>query len=400
MTVSPTVGAKRSSVAELDILRGWAAILMIVNHAGYHLLSTADARSGSSGLGVFVGSFAPVLFFFATGFGTGLGAAATGRAPRLGSTLWKAALLIAADQAVYWREGEAFGLNFFSFIGISAVTVSLIARARRSMAIAGSLIVAIVVVRYLAGPFIRGWLPVSGPLDWLTGLRVVAEAAYPFSPWMVYPLLGYVFGRLHGGDSLGPRLRQWLGIGALACVLSFASTAAMLWAGAHLLRWSTVSTSYFVLSLGVLAAFGLLSVASARAPGGRALALRGVASFAVIPLHYALLQACSPLQLPLPVEWFVPVTVAIIVASWLLASAFAAVVDSDWLAECSRFVVPALVAAVVALMAIVAIGPHDESASWMTLSKFLAQFAIAGLLGLRAPRRSAQRDPRLRVSRV
>ncbi len=54
---------------ELDILRGLAAILMIINHVGYKTLAPNLTEGGLSGTLVFIGSFAPVLFFFVTGVG-------------------------------------------------------------------------------------------------------------------------------------------------------------------------------------------------------------------------------------------------------------------------------------------------------------------------------------------
>ena len=62
----------RVFVPELDVLRGIAAVLMILNHAGFRLLSGVDASSSISGAAVFLGGFAPVVFFFATGFGIAL----------------------------------------------------------------------------------------------------------------------------------------------------------------------------------------------------------------------------------------------------------------------------------------------------------------------------------------
>lgn len=181
-------------VPELDVFRGWAAVLMIVNHAGYAWLSPANADAGASGLAVFVGSFAPVLFFFATGFGIGL--KRVGQPPSsLLDTAWKSILLIAADQAMYWRGGASFGFDFFSFIGVASLLVVLVARARRPVHLSLFLVVAILVVRYAVGPFVREWLPEEGWSDWLTGLRGHTGVSYPFAPWMVYPLIGFVLGR-------------------------------------------------------------------------------------------------------------------------------------------------------------------------------------------------------------
>lgn len=57
---------------ELDVLRGLAALLMIVNHAGYKILAENLTDSGLAGNLLFISSFAPVLFFFVTGVGYGV----------------------------------------------------------------------------------------------------------------------------------------------------------------------------------------------------------------------------------------------------------------------------------------------------------------------------------------
>lgn len=385
-------------VPELDVFRGWAAVLMIVNHAGYALLSPANADAGASGLAVFVGSFAPVLFFFATGFGIGL--KRVGQPPSsLLDTAWKSILLIAADQAMYWRGGASFGFDFFSFIGVASLLVVLVARARRPVHLSLFLVVAILVVRYAVGPFVREWLPEQGWSDWLTGLRGHTGVSYPFAPWMVYPLIGFVLGRWYGDEDAAAQQRRWLLAGAAICVASLALTSAMLWMGAHLFRWGSMSSSFFSLSLGVLAAFAMLSVATARsASAGRLFALRGVASFAVIPIHYALLGLAERFDLPLPPWGFAVAALGLIVLSWIGAAALARFAEGPWLTEQRRFALPALVGLLAALLVATVAGPHGPSA-WMTASALGAQLTIACLLGLRA-KRGGGSAAKLRAARV
>ena len=387
-----------SFVVELDVFRGWAAVLMIVNHAGYALLSPADANAGPSGLAVFIGSFAPVLFFFATGFGIGLRRIGQ-PPPNLVETAWKAALLVAADQAVYWRGGASFGFDFFSFIGVASLLVALVTRARRPVHLSLFLVVAILVVRYLVGPFARAWLPELGLSDWLTGLRGHTGVSYPFAPWMVYPLIGFVLGRWYGGGDVAAKQRRWLLAGAAICIASLALTSAMLWMGAGLFRWGSVSSSFFVLSLGVLAAFALLSVATARSVlSGRLMALRGVASFAVIPIHYALLGLAEQFDLSLPPWGFAVAALGLIVLSWIGAAALAEFAQGAWLNEQRRFALPALVGLLAVLLVVTVAGPHGPS-TWMTSAALGAQLSIACLLGLRA-KRGVGAAARLHVARV
>lgn len=375
-------------VVELDVFRGWAAVLMVVNHAGYALLSPANAHAGASGLAVFLGSFAPVLFFFATGFGIGLRPVGQ-PPPSLFETAWKAALLVAADQAMYWRGGAMFGFDFFSFIGVASMLVALLARSRWPIRLSLGLVVAILVVRYAVGPFARAWLPEQGLLDWLTGLRGQSGVSYPFAPWMAYPLIGFVLGRLYVARDKAAPQRQWLLAGAAVGVASLALAAAMVWMGAGLFRWGSMSSAFFVLSLGVLAGFALLSVATARSTSaGRLLALRGVASFAVIPIHYALLGLAERLDLPLPPYAFVVAVLALIVVSWIGAGALARFAQGPWLTRHRRLALPALVGLLAVLLVVTATGPHGPSAG-MTSASFGAQLSIACLLGLRAKRRAS-----------
>jgi uncharacterized membrane protein len=63
---------KKFSWQELDILRGLAALFMIINHGGYEFLIPDLATHGISGFIIFISSSAPVLFFFITGVGYGL----------------------------------------------------------------------------------------------------------------------------------------------------------------------------------------------------------------------------------------------------------------------------------------------------------------------------------------
>src|SRR5262245_13577914 len=129
MSAAPRA-ATVASVPELDLLRGLAIVLMIVNHAGVRLLDPAWLDGGGVGALVFLGGFAPVVFFFTTGFGVGLARRTPDRAALIG-TLAKSGLLLLADQFMAWRAGMAWGLDFLGFIAIATVLVTAVALARR-----------------------------------------------------------------------------------------------------------------------------------------------------------------------------------------------------------------------------------------------------------------------------
>src|ERR1700686_2573328 len=109
---------------QLDLLRGMAIVLMIVNHSGVRLLDSEQQQHGFLWALLFLGSFAPVVFFFTTGFGIGIRKRAVTVA-EFGSILLKAGLLILADQLMFWEEAIPLGLDFLGFIAFSSVVVTL-----------------------------------------------------------------------------------------------------------------------------------------------------------------------------------------------------------------------------------------------------------------------------------
>jgi uncharacterized membrane protein len=56
-------------IPDLDILRGLAALMMVTNHLAVKVLTPEQWSNGFLGNLTFIGSFAPVVFFFVTGMG-------------------------------------------------------------------------------------------------------------------------------------------------------------------------------------------------------------------------------------------------------------------------------------------------------------------------------------------
>lgn len=275
---------------ELDRLRGLAAVLMVLSHAGVALLS-ADRRDVTPfPMLLFAGSFAPVVFYFVTGLGAGI---QSGRA-RLRSwadALIKAAILIAADLLMQWSIGRRWGLDFLGFIGLSVLAIEAVRRTRFPVAWCLAGCIALTLLRFVVGPR----LPLDpaqsfgqAVLNWIVGFRVTPGVSYPLSPWMVYPLAGFALGAQIAGRRNWIEARRGLVIFALLAVAAAIGLVAMTLAGRgwSMFRWGTVGLGFFVASFGVLAA----CCAVACTGPASLVSLRGVASLAFVPIHYALIQ--------------------------------------------------------------------------------------------------------------
>lgn len=372
---------------ELDVLRGLAAALMIVNHAGFRLLLIQDAPTSAAGATIFLGSFAPVLYFFATGFGTAIADRPDGRPPALGGLFYKVVLLVIADQFFFWQGGVAWGVDFFSFIALSSVVVSLLARLRHPGTTASVLIAILLGLRYGLGPLVREHIHGHQIAAWILGVEAVTNVSYPLTPWMVYPLLGFVLGRLYAPSSAwsAQRRRLQLGTGFALALALLCGALSMAWLNSVFFRWGTVSAAYFVLSLAVVLTSGLLSVYLSRRHALIAgwIALRGVASFAVIPLHYAMLDLCAAaLNLPVGRGTFIVLAVALMWLSFGMARAVSRLMASPWLDRHRRWSFPALLTllAVLAVATLLSAG-HDQNL--ISVLVLLGQLTAASLLALR-----------------
>jgi uncharacterized membrane protein len=310
---------------QLDLFRGVAAILMVLNHAGFHWLAPGDASTGADGVAVFLGSAAPALFFFATGVGMGLSRRSAVDWPAIAR---KVVLLLVADLFLGWGVGRWLGLDFFAFCAISMLAVSLVSATRRPIAAAAAGIAVCLALRYA---FVAHLQPLAAEypvLAFVSGIEGITDVSYPLSPWLVFPLAGFILGRLSALQA-GARAR-WLVVGGLAV-----AGEGLFWLlasrGAVVHRWNTVSVAYFVFAVGFVVAVWLLAGLLAALPNPAALGwlqIRGPASLLVVPLHYAVIAIAASLIAP---PWPAPV--------WLpVALVFSGVVlaGCQWLAACLR----------------------------------------------------------------
>jgi uncharacterized membrane protein len=314
-TASP-IAADR--VAELDLLRGVAALLMVFNHVGYAALNPQAAQHGVSGAVVFLGSMAPVLFFFATGFGAGLAA----RAGAWRSLADKVLLLVLADQFLGWTLGRPLGLDFFGFIAVSMVAARLVLATPHPVTVAALGIVAVLALRYGLGPTWVAPPAGYGLVQWLVGAEPHDGVSYPATPWLAYPLLGAALGVLYRRHNGGIGARSWV---AVAAAIAVCALAAVLLAsrGSSFHRWGSVAAAFFALSVVVLLCCAAGSVFLARhAPRiTAALSLGGVASFAVVPLHYAMVRS-GVFSAEHDLVFYLAVASLIAAASFALSNAF------------------------------------------------------------------------------
>jgi Heparan-alpha-glucosaminide N-acetyltransferase, catalytic len=341
-TASPNAADR---VAELDLLRGLAALLMVFNHVGYAALNPQAVQQGASGALVFLGSMAPVLFFFATGFGGGLAA----RPGPWRSLADKVLLLVLADQFLGWTLGRPLGLDFFGFIAVSMIAARLVLATPRPVTAAAAGIVAVLLLRYGLGQTLVAAPGDYGVLEWWLGVTPHDAVSYPACPWLAYPLLGVALGvlyRRHAGH-VGPSV--WM---VIVGVIIFCVAVSVVLAsrGSSFHRWGSVAAAFFALSVAVLLCSAGLSVVLTRcAPRvAAALSLGGVASFAVVPLHYAMVRS-GALDGKGGIAFYLFAAVLITALSFVLSNAFERVAQtlSRW-PQRGRLVAAAVVVIAVA----------------------------------------------------
>jgi uncharacterized membrane protein len=291
-TEAPARAASRWD--ELDLLRGIAGVLMVTNHTGYKWLGEATLADPLVRALVFAGSCAPVVFFTTSGIGYGL-QVGSGRAADLRGLVRKVAILLVADALLWFTLDQPVGLDFLGFIGLSMLVLDPLRRAKRALPLAVLGIGAVTVLRYGVGEAVKGMPGGTGDLLRVVfGVDAIGGVSYPPLPWLAYPLTGFVIGALASRGRAVLDRRFALVIAAAIVIAVGCSGAAwvLVHGGRALHRWGYVSLAFYAASFAAIALAVALAIVLGRWGGAlarRLLELRGLASLALVPWHYAVI---------------------------------------------------------------------------------------------------------------
>jgi len=295
--------------SELDFLRGLAACLMIATHLGFASCSYEESTLVATM--TFLGGMAPVLFFLVTGLGYGV-QSVSGRPRSNDRHLSKITILLMADAFLWLRPGQLVGNDFIGFIAISSLILDMVRRSSRSLAMSFGLIVLIIAARFAVGPLVRTHSQandLSNLLGSVLGVRPLQGFSYPPSPWLVYPLMGYVLGRVAATNSRQIQARRVSVSLGLLLMASIPLTLGLLVLarGGILFRYSTMSIGFFLMTLPTIFIALAISLLLGRSRLGStvaaSLSLSGVRSFAIVPLHYLFLDLTRSLWGPVQGVW-------------------------------------------------------------------------------------------------
>ncbi|NES82116.1 MAG: DUF1624 domain-containing protein [Moorea sp. SIO2B7] len=374
---------------ELDILRGLAAILMIVNHAGYKILIPNLAEGGLSGTLIFIGSFAPVLFFFITGIGYGIQSNRRKKTGYWTLTLYKVVILVLADQFFFWDEGRWLGLNFLGFIGFSTLVMAWLRSSRRPLFYAMAGFAAVSCLRYLIGPYLHSLGSDRGLLTWIIGTSGISGISYPLAPWLAYPFVGYLIGvaAMHYREFV--ESHRWEVISGLLILACFPGVAGIMLSrsGASFHRWSTVGIGFYVISFTIIflgLAWSLAFIGDSRLKIWQNTAsLRGISSLAVVPVHYYLIHLLTVLGIVgLGFFGYSVVTIGVLTASFFLARSLEQLSKSICQIK-NRKLIWLVLVTILLLAASITLIYNKESAFLVMSTRTLGQIILCLLLVIR-----------------
>lgn len=275
----------------IDVLRAGAILLMVQIHFAQNLAADLHADRLLTYLSRALGMIPAPLFTFLVGVslrlslsrqpaGGSAGEASALRHIRRGLLLFFAGLTFAT---LVRMPDKVFAWDILPFIGASLLLLHAVRRLPEgALALAAVSIVALSpLLRSLSG-YAAHW-PTGEVYEYAFTLRDVAwgflaNGYFPLFPWLVFPLCGFMAGRVFLADETGAAaLRRSLPLAGLALVaLSVAGTAASrqaegIWSGyASAVRFYPATTTFVLKILGgILLAFWALHSWLDRRPGAR-----------------------------------------------------------------------------------------------------------------------------------
>lgn len=379
---------------ELDVMRGLAAFLMVVNHLGYKTLAPNLIKSSLLGNLIFVGSLAPVLFFFVTGVGYGIQSSRKKKPNYWYATLNKVLILIFADLIMYWSQGKWLGLDFLAFIGLSSLVLEVVRNSKSPIASCIAGLVAVSLMRYLIGPVIHSFgydYLAGGLIRFIFGTATTPGVSYPLSPWLAYPFAGYLVGVAATRYKRFIESHRWRVIIGLLLLAGVPAGAGIIMsrAGSSFNRWGNVALGFYIVSFAVIlmALAGVLAISSSPKleRSQNAIALKGISSLAVVPVHYFLIYCLVSAGITgLGSVNFGLLTIAVVILSFLLARLVESLSHVLQRRQNQRVLWFSLVGMFL-LLASVTLIYSGQSLSFAMITRTLAQLALCLLFVVRLP---------------
>jgi len=380
MTIANTASKTPPAAQDLDWLRGFAIFLMIINHTALRFYAPDNYSDYLPSFMILLGSLAPVLFYFSTGWGIGLNTLLKKGHPRaIRPSVMKCIWLILADQLSAWAQGELFYLDFFSFIGLSYLALTLITQLKSWWKYTTATILTILIIRYGIGPTIKHFFPYQGWLGYFTGTLQAPWSSYPLMPWLSFPLLGVLYGFL---TPMSTKRFLFVFLTGIFCgVTSYYLVAH----GRPLFRWGTMSLSFFFFSIFALAIVLAVSRSITGIGSPRILRtlfeVRGGTSFVVVPIHLLIIKHIAPL---VKNQFWSDILIALLVAGvWLFTIPLARLLNGqlDRLARDHTFLSKPKGAIPVALaVSVLVAGSYFLLPTMATSIAYLGQIAICLLI--------------------
>lgn len=295
---------------ELDVMRGIAVAMMILNHFGFVLIPSEEFKLGINESVLFFSSFAPILFFFITGVGYGL-AYSKNLPPAQTRHIWFKAIVLVLMEVLVLNNGyaSAIGINFLSFIAITMVIFTYLRTSKYALQYALTFLVVITFLRYGLAPLYKITIATENHIHWLDsilGIKGIPKVTYWLLPWLAYPMAGFLCGYLAKTFASGLDSQK------IKTVLIFTFLSGLGFLGIEVLkllnlsffRWGSLSVAFFLAGFTVLiyaiTTCFWLAIIDTKDKVQPYISLRGVSSLAAVPVHYAILHLLKN-QLPVPI---------------------------------------------------------------------------------------------------